>query len=354
MQESSDNKLMRRCIDLAVRSEGHTWPNPMVGAVIVHNGTIIGEGYHLKAGEPHAEVNAVNSVKEKALIPESVMYVSLEPCSHHGKTPPCADMIISSGIREVVIGTTDTSRKVSGNGIRRLREAGVKVTAGVMEKECRQINRRFFTFHEKERPYITLKWAESADRFIDIIRPEGSDREPYWISGKAERVLVHRWRATEEAILVGAGTVRSDNPRLNVRYWSGKNPVRLILSRSGKIGDYPFLSETFGRIITFTMSDDFDPSGSERVILSEGSSAIVQILEWLYNNEIQSLFVEGGATVLRHFIDEDLWDEARIFTGRSDFREGVAAPVIKGRVLQTDEFRLSTLKLIVNESNSFY
>jgi diaminohydroxyphosphoribosylaminopyrimidine deaminase/5-amino-6-(5-phosphoribosylamino)uracil reductase len=345
---------MRRCIDLAVRSEGHTWPNPMVGAVIVHSGSIIGEGYHLKAGAPHAEVNAVNSVADKSLLAESVMYVSLEPCSHFGKTPPCADMIISSGIRAVVIGATDTSGKVSGNGIRKLREAGVRVTSGVIEKECRRVNRRFFTFHEKGRPYVTLKWAESADGYIDIIRPPGSDREPYWISGKAERVLVHRWRASEDAILVGAGTVRSDNPRLNIRYWSGNNPVRLILSRSGKISDYPFLNETFGRIISFTMSADSELSGSERVILSEGPSSVVQILKWLYDNEIQSLFVEGGATVLRQFINEDLWDEARVFTGRSDFRAGIAAPVIKGREILTDEFRLSRLKMIVNESNSFY
>ena len=354
MAEHVDDKMMRRCIELAVKAEGHTYPNPIVGAVIVHEGVIIGEGYHLKAGKPHAEVNAVNSVSDRSLLPESVMYVSLEPCSHFGKTPPCTELIIGSGIRRVIIGTADTSEKISGAGIARLRSAGIEVITGVLEKECRQVNRRFFTFHEKRRPYVTLKWARSADGFLDLIRPPESDREPYWISGKAERVLVHKWRAAEETILVGAGTVRNDNPRLNVRYWSGKDPLRLILSASGNTANYAGRNVTSQPVFTFTKVKDADSHFSERVILSDESSSALQIMNWLYNRGIQSLFVEGGGEVLRHFTDEDLWDEARIFTGRKDFKEGIAAPVLSGRKIFSKEFRLSELVIVVNEENSYY
>ena len=206
MPESTDNKFMKRCLDLAVRAEGMTYPNPLVGSVIVYEGVIIGEGYHLRAGAPHAEVNAINSVSDKLLLSKSTLYVSLEPCSHSGKTPPCADFIVSNNIPRVVVGTADTSSKVSGRGISRLKTAGCDVICGILEAECRSINRRFFTFHEKGRPYITLKWAQSADGYIDVPRNGKSKSKPAWITGKSERVLVHRWRASEQSILVGAHT----------------------------------------------------------------------------------------------------------------------------------------------------
>jgi diaminohydroxyphosphoribosylaminopyrimidine deaminase/5-amino-6-(5-phosphoribosylamino)uracil reductase len=194
MEEKDDIKFMRRCRELASKAEGLTYPNPMVGSVIVHDRKIIGEGYHLKAGEPHAEVNAINSVSDKAKLKSSALYVNLEPCSHFGKTPPCADFIISKSIPRVIIGTVDTSERISGQGLIRLRDAGCEVVSGVLEDECRRLNRRFFTFHEKRRPYIILKWAQSADGYLDISRSEDHKIEPTWITGKSERVLVHKWR----------------------------------------------------------------------------------------------------------------------------------------------------------------
>jgi len=346
----SDLKYMERCIELALKAEGQTYPNPMVGAVVVFDNIILGEGYHLYAGGPHAEVIAINAVRKKELLPKSTLYVSLEPCCHYGKTPPCTDLIISSGIPRIVAGTIDTSSKVSGKGIDILKKAGRDVRVGVMEEECRRVNRRFFTYHEKKRPYITLKWAESADGFIDIERPAGSSAEPYWITGLAERVLVHKWRASVEAILVGGETVRKDNPRLNVRYWKGKDPVRIILSRSGNIGNYLECNQSDGRIILFTGNRNIKHAvGAEIVYLDENKTAASVICETLYNKGIQSLLIEGGTKVLQHFISLGLWDEACIFTGQKYFGNGVKAPVIKGKELETAIFESSVLRIISNE-----
>jgi diaminohydroxyphosphoribosylaminopyrimidine deaminase/5-amino-6-(5-phosphoribosylamino)uracil reductase len=351
MPENSDNKFMRRCLDLALRAEGMTYPNPMVGAVIVYNGIIIGEGYHLEAGKPHAEVNAINSVADKSLLSKSTLYVSLEPCSHFGKTPPCTDLILSHNLPKVVIGTIDTSIDVSGSGFKKLVKAGCKVVKGVLEEECRRINRRFFTFHEKKRPYITLKWAQSADGFIDIKRPINSTPEPYWITGKPERVLVHKWRAAEQSILVGAGTIRTDNPGLNVRDWEGHNPVKIILSRSGQLNEYLTENETNGTIIAFTGKTDADFGRAEKVILNKEIPSALQILDYLYKSEIQSVFIEGGAEVLNHFIAMGLWDEAKIFFGNSSFDEGLKAPVIKGTLFSEVDFGTSRLKVLLNDAN---
>jgi len=252
MRETDDNKFMGRCLELASKAEGLTYPNPMVGSVIVNEGRIVGEGFHLKAGGPHAEVNAINSVSDKAKLKYSTLYVNLEPCAHFGKTPPCADFIITHSIPRVVIGTTDTSDKVSGEGINKLKNAGCEVKTGVAEEECRRLNRRFFTFHEKKRPYITLKWAQSADCFLDILRSEDHNKGPIWITGKPERVLVHKWRASEQAILVGGGTVRVDDPKLNVREWTGPQPIKLILSSSGSINKEIAANRTNGTVIVFT------------------------------------------------------------------------------------------------------
>ncbi|HUX58877.1 MAG TPA: bifunctional diaminohydroxyphosphoribosylaminopyrimidine deaminase/5-amino-6-(5-phosphoribosylamino)uracil reductase RibD [Bacteroidales bacterium] len=344
MTEADDIKFMRRCLELASKAEGLTYPNPLVGSVIVFDGKIVGEGFHLKAGAPHAEVNAINSVQDKTKLRQSTIYVNLEPCSHFGKTPPCADLIIANSIPCVVIGTGDTSEKVSGAGLLRLRNAGCEVITGVVEEECRMLNRRFFTFHEKKRPYITLKWAQSADRYLDIRRSEDHKIEPYWITGKPERILVHKWRASEQAILVGAGTVKADKPRLNVRGWTGPDPIRIILSGSGNLNNELVGNDSNGTLIVFTYNDDVNLADAVKVKLDDKVPSSFQVVDYLYREGIQSVFVEGGAIVLNHFIKTGLWDEARIFTGETYFKGGVDAPNIEGMLLSRTIFSGSCLE----------
>jgi diaminohydroxyphosphoribosylaminopyrimidine deaminase/5-amino-6-(5-phosphoribosylamino)uracil reductase len=345
MVETDDNKFMRRCLELASKAEGLTYPNPMVGSVIVFEGKIIGEGYHLKAGKSHAEVIAIDKVVDKTLLKMSTLYVNLEPCSHFGKTPPCADYIIANKIPRVVIGTIDTNDKVAGQGVKKLRKAGIEVRIGFLEEECRRLNRRFFIFHERERPYITLKWAQSGDGYLDIIRNENHKPGPNWITGNPERVLVHKWRAEEQSILVGAGTVRADSPRLDVREWKGSNPLKLILSSSGLINNDHSVRNTNTRVIVFTHNVNSDIQDAEKIILRNDRPSSVQISDFLFNENIQSLFIEGGAKVLSHFISTGLWDEARIFTGKDYFKDGVKAPDINGRLFSKTIFGLSTLEI---------
>lgn len=345
MMETEDIKFMRRCLELASKAEGMTYPNPMVGSVIVYEGKILGEGYHLRPGEPHAEVYAINSVIDKAKLKLSTLYVNLEPCSHFGKTPPCADLIISNQIPRVVIGTTDTNEEVSGKGAKKLLDAGCEVKTGILESECRRLNRRFFTFHEKRRPYITLKWAQSADGFLDIKRTEDHGTEPTWITGKPEKVLVHKWRASEQSILVGAGTVRADDPSLNVREWKGKDPLKLILSRSGSFNSRLTAGNTNSTVVVFTHNSQIEIPATYKVVLLEDMSSSLQISDYLYSIGIQSLFIEGGAEVLGHFISTGLWDEARIFTGEEYFKEGVRAPDINGILFSKTVFSGSSLEV---------
>ncbi len=295
---------MRRCLQLARCGEAGAPPNPMVGAVIACDGRIIGEGYHRRCGGPHAEVNAINSVKERDLLSRSTIYVSLEPCAHYGKTPPCADLIIETGIRRVVIGCTDPFAKVNGLGIKKLREAGCEVQVGVLEQECRELNRRFFTFHEKHRPWIILKWAQSNDGFI------GKD-ERVILSNALTQTLVHRLRARSGAILVGTNTALMDNPTLTTRLWPGPNPLRLTIDRNGILPP------------TLHLKDNSTPT----VIYSHES--IEEILADLYARGIQSLLVEGGAKLLQSFIDKGLWDEARIETAPLCLGQGTKAPTLK-------------------------
>jgi len=351
MEEKGEIKFMRRCLELAAKAEGLTYPNPMVGAVVVYEGKIIGEGYHLKAGSPHAEVIAINSVSDKPKLKYSTLYVSLEPCSHFGKTPPCADFIISHSIPHVVTGTADSSDKVSGQGVAKLRSAGCEVITGVCEEDCRRLNRRFFTFHEKKRPYITLKWAQSADGYLDILRTGVHKIEPTWITGKPERALVHRWRAAEQAILVGAGTVRADDPKLNVREWKGNDPLRLILSSSGTIDKGSSFLQGDETAVVFTDNTDADIPGALKIKLDGNIPACRQIAQYLFNSGIQSLLIEGGAKVLSHFISNSLWDEARIFTGEEYFEKGVMAPVITGTLLSKSVFSSSILEIYLNASS---
>ncbi len=340
---------MRRALELASCGAGLTRPNPLVGSVIVHNGRIIGEGYHIKAGTPHAEVHAVNSVADVSLLRSSTIYVTLEPCSHYGKTPPCAELIIASGIPRVVAGTTDTSAKVSGRGFDMLREAGVEVITGVEEAACRHINRRFFTFHEKKRPWVVLKWAESADGFIDIVRTPGDDSGPNWISGMPERVLVHRWRAEEDAIMAGGQTIRSDNPMLNVRLWSGLNPVRIIVSKAAKMDTHLHVFNNEGRVLLFTADENTSFPDVETFIIKDDKIPVRKILDCLYDQGIQSVIIEGGAVLLQTFIDSGMWDEARVFKGKQKFGSGIPAPEIRGRQERLTAFDQSTLRILSPE-----
>ncbi len=316
---------MRRCLELARRGLGTTYPNPLVGSVIVHEGRIIGEGFHHRSGEPHAEVLAVRAVTDRRLLRQSTLYVNLEPCSHHGRTPPCADMIVREGIPRVVIGTLDTSEKVSGRGVARLRDGGVEVITGVLEEESRYVNRRFFTFHEKKRPYVLLKWAESADGFLDEERLPGQEG-PNWISGPLGRQAVHRWRTQEEAILVGRKTALIDDPLLTAREWWGKNPLRLVIDRDLTLPATLRIFNDEAPTIVFNHRLSRRHEHPEPVRIDFREEILPQILEELYRRQVQSVMVEGGAYTLQKFIEADLWDEARVFKGERYFHAGVKAP----------------------------
>jgi len=323
-------KYIKRCIELALNGFGTTYPNPMVGSVIVYEDKIIGEGWHKRAGEPHAEVNAVRSVKDKSLLKKATIYVSLEPCSHFGKTPPCCDLIIANGIPNVVVGTVDPNEKVAGNGIRKLIAAGANVTVGVLEKECYELNKRFFTFHNKKRPYIILKWAESQDGFLAPEKLAGQERKPIWITNPYSRQLVHKWRSEEQAILVGTQTVVDDNPKLNTRDWSGNNPIRVVLDQNNRISPDSFVLDGTVKTILFTKSEiSFPAENTTFEVIDFNQNSIPQILAVLHQNQIQSIIIEGGLQTLQSFIDQNLWDEARIFIGEITFRNGTKAPVIQ-------------------------
>jgi diaminohydroxyphosphoribosylaminopyrimidine deaminase/5-amino-6-(5-phosphoribosylamino)uracil reductase len=328
---------MQRCLELAANGIRAAMPNPCVGAVLVHEGRIIGEGYTSAYGGPHGEVNCINSVKEadRHLIPLATLYVSLEPCSHYGKTPPCCDLIIHQQIPTVVIGTTDPHEKVAGEGIRRLREAGKNVIVGILEKECREFNRRFFTFHEKKRPYIILKWAESADGYIAPPREmrggADSEKKPYWITGPYARQLVHKWRSEEMAILAGTQTIIDDNPQLDIRDWTGPNPTRILLDRSGRIGNgYAVKNLKIKSIFLTEVTGLTNLENLEYETICFDESPAEKIAAVLYHRNLQSVIVEGGLQTLQLFINAGLWDEARVFKGKSVFNGGTKAPALKG------------------------
>jgi diaminohydroxyphosphoribosylaminopyrimidine deaminase/5-amino-6-(5-phosphoribosylamino)uracil reductase len=339
-------KYIKRCIQLAKNGLGTTYPNPMVGSVIVYNNQIIGEGWHRKSGEPHAEVNAINSVKDKSLLAKATIYVSLEPCSHFGKTPPCCDLIIKHKIPNVVVGTIDPNSKVAGTGIQRLIESGANVTFGVLEKECHELNKRFFAFHQKKRPYIILKWAESQDGFIAPLTKEKI--EPVWISNEFSRQLVHKWRSEEHAIMAGTNTVLDDNPKLDVRDWKGENPIRIVLDRTGKIPKDFFIKDEKTKTIIITEQENV--TSSENCIYENAifdTKLTRTIANILYNYGIQSIVVEGGKQTLQSFIKDNLWDEARVFIGNIHLKSGLKAPIINGN-FQTKNIKDDQLKLFYN------
>jgi diaminohydroxyphosphoribosylaminopyrimidine deaminase / 5-amino-6-(5-phosphoribosylamino)uracil reductase len=342
---STPSIFMQRCLDLALLGMGSVAPNPMVGCVIVHGGKIIGEGYHEKFGGPHAEVNAIQSVKHQELLLESTLYVSLEPCAHFGKTPPCADLIIESRIPHVVIGTIDPFAEVAGKGIERMQKAGIVVEVGVLEKESRNLNRRFFTFHEKKRPYIILKWAQTLDGFIDTDRTE--EKHPTWITNALSKRLVHKQRSEESAILIGTNTAEFDNPELTVREWTGNQPVRMVIDRIGRLD--PGLHIFDGKAPTWVFTAHERP-GSENlkfITLDFDRDILPQMMEELYRREILSVIVEGGSELLNSFLELDLWDEAFVYTGNQFFGNGVSAPHISGKTIafrKLDDCKLHVLK----------
>lgn len=315
----NDSLYMRRALELAENARGSASPNPMVGCVIVHEDKIIGEGYTSAYGGPHAEVNAVRSVADESLLANSTVYVTLEPCSHYGKTPPCADMLISKQVKRVVIACKDPFEKVAGRGIEKLENAGVEVSLGELEKEAWEHNRRFFTSITHKRPYIILKWAQTADGFI-----ARSNYDSKWISNAHSRQLVHKWRAEEDAILVGKHTAVYDTPSLTVREWEGKNPVRVLLDSKLEVSEDTSLFNADASTLIFNTIKDEKEGHLEWVKVD--TKNITAVLQSLQERKIQSVIVEGGTHVLNAFIGENLWDEARVFTSKTEFKEGIPAP----------------------------
>lgn len=323
---TEEEKYMHRCIQLAKNGIGHVSPNPTVGAVIVCDGKIIGEGYHVLFGKEHAEVNAIRSVKDESLLKRSTIYVSLEPCSHFGKTPPCADLIIKKQIPRVVIGCLDPFSKVSGRGILKLKDVGINVETNVLEKECKTLINKFIVFNTQQRPYISLKWAESADNYIDTVRTEGT---PTILSSPLTSMFVHKKRTEVDAIMVGTRTALLDNPSLNVRNWSGKNPIRIVLDKELRLPENLHLFDNQIKTLVFTSRTRASSEMIEYISLDYRKNILPQILTSLYERGIQSLLVEGGSILLQSFIDNSLWDEAYIEKSPVLLHKGVKAPALK-------------------------
>ena len=334
---------IKRCLEISKLGIGTTRPNPSVGAVLVVDDRIIGEGFTSPYGGNHAEVNAISAVKDQTLLAIATMYVTLEPCSHFGKTPPCADLIIKSEIKKVVIGCIDSNVLVAGKGIERLQNAGCEVIVGVLEKECKAHHKRFFTFQTKKRPFIILKWAQTLDAYV---APKNrAIQAPVWITNEASRQLVHKWRSEEQAILVGTTTVLDDNPRLDVRYWKGEDPVRIVIDKELKI---PTNLKVYDGSVKTIFINESSTSVKGAIFFEKinfSKPIAIQICEVLFKHNIQSLIVEGGTKTIQTFIDENLWDEARVFSGEVHFNDGVNAPKfdviptnkenIKGDILKT-------------------
>jgi len=340
---------MMRCIELAKNGLGTTYPNPLVGSVIVYHNSIIGEGWHQKAGAPHAEVNAILNVKDIRVLKDATLYVNLEPCSHFGKTPPCSDLIIEKGIKKVVIGCTDPNPKVAGKGIQKLKDAGCEVIVNVLQKEAEALNKRFFTFQNKKRPHIILKWAQTQDGFI--APKEKKEQKPVWITNEFSRQLVHKMRAEEQAILVGTKTVLDDNPSLTTRDWEGNSPIRIILDRALQIPETAIVFNSSIKTIVLTeiSRENNDSLIFETINFSENIAR--QVCEVLYKHNIQSVIVEGGAKTLQTFIDENLWDEAFIYKGSTSFYKGLKAPLMKGKLLSEIQIKNDLLFHYINTSS---
>ena len=317
--------FMQRCVDLAYLGQGNVSPNPMVGCVIVKNGLIIGEGYHSEYGGKHAEIKAIESVIDQKEIENSTVYISLEPCVHHGKTPPCVYELINRKIKTAVIGSRDSNPIVGGKGIESLKRVGIEVIENILEEECRKLNKRFFTFHEKRRPYVILKWAQTSDGYLDKNREVG-EKGVNWISSPESKVLVHKWRSEEQSILVGRNTILNDNPSLTVREISGKNPTRIVIDSQLQLSkDVNIFSKDAPTLVFNRLKND-KTDGVEWIKISETSTK--HILDELFKRNIQSVLVEGGSRTLQYFIIDNVWDEARVIVGDVKFGDGIKAPVM--------------------------
>jgi len=334
---------MQRCLDLAEKAIGYVAPNPMVGCVIVHNGQIIGEGYHQQFGKAHAEVNAINSVsaENEHLLAESTLYVSLEPCSHHGKTPPCADLIVKNKISKVVIASNDPNPQVAGKGIQKLLDAGIEVITGILKTEAGFLNRRFMTFHLKHRPYIILKWAESADGYMAPDEPK-----QVWLSNEYSKKLVHQWRSEEQAIMVGKRTVEIDDPELTVRLVEGKNPARIIIDRNLSIPATKKIFHSTAPVFLFSEIKQLTDGHIHFEQIDFSQPVIPQILKNLAAKQIQSIIIEGGPTTLQYFIDANLWDEARVFAAPVNLGSGKASPKLNGLLMKEELVKEDKLRFI--------
>ena len=338
---------MSRCLDLAVKGLGSVSPNPMVGAVLVHDGRIIGEGYHEQYAQAHAEVNCLRSVApdDQHLIRESTLYVSLEPCAHHGKTPPCADLIIANGIERVVTGSHDPNPLVSGRGIARIREAGIEVIENVCREQCDFLNRRFMTYHIHKRPYIILKWAQSQNGFM-----AGDENKQVWFSDEYSQKLSHRWRTEEDAILIGTRTALIDNPQLTARLWKGKNPVRVLIDRHLKVPEGSKIFDEEAMTIVYNLCKEGLEEGTVFVGLKPGEDVVKQIVSDLYHRSIQSVIIEGGAYTLAEFITAGLWDEVRITETPVVISSGIRPPDITGRTISDEKLDNDRLLIKINSA----
>lgn len=342
---TSDELYMQRAFELARLGKGNVSPNPLVGCVIVHDGRIIGEGWHQHYGEAHAEVNAIHSVQDKNLLKQSTIYVNLEPCSHTGKTPPCADLLIQSSVKKVVIANEDSNPLVAGKGIKKLQEAGMEVITGILEKQGRELNQRFFTFIEHERPYIILKWAQTADEFI-----ARENYESRWISNEFSRQLVHRWRSEEDAVLIGTKTAAHDNPHLNVRDWSGRNPVRIVIDRFLRLPQTLHLFDKSQKTIIYNLLKHEEHENLIYIRLDE-VDFLDRLIKDLFKRKIQSIIIEGGALTLNLFIQSGMWDEARVFKSTRSFGSGIEAPILKGNLIVEESVFDDTLKIYQHGKN---
>ena len=342
---SSDEKFMFRCLQLAKKGLGHVAPNPMVGSVIVHKGIIIGEGYHQQFGKAHAEVNAINSVLQKSLLASSVLYVNLEPCAHFGKTPPCTHLIKEKKIPKVVIGCLDSFREVAGKGKQYLMDSGIDVIMGCLEDESRALNCRFFTFNEKKRPYIILKWAQTSDGYI-----APSQLEKAWITNESSVRIVHKWRTEEQAVMVGTHTAQIDNPQLTAREWEGANPMRIVLDRTLKLPPQLKLFDSLAATLVFNEVRDEKRKNIEFIKVNFNKHLLFDVLDNLYRKNIQSLIVEGGKELLNSFIEMKLWDEARVFTGEKEFGNGLKAPVLDSGASEKEIINGDVLKVFHNNA----
>lgn len=343
---SPDEKYMLRALQLAKLGGVATGSNPMVGAVIVLNDVIIGEGYHQKYGEAHAEVHAVNSVADKSLLKEATIYVTLEPCSHYGKTPPCADLLIRSEFKRVVIAQVDPFSEVSGRGIEKLKNAGIQVDCGILEKEAQELNKRFITFHTKKRPYITLKWAQTKDGFIDRDRLSENQTGINWISQPETQVITHQIRSTEQAILVGWRTIQNDNPSLTTRAFKGPDPLRIIIDPQLQAPKEASVFTDGRKTLILNSLEDKEVNHVRYIQLNDLTQD--SILKTLFQLGINSVLIEGGANTIAHFIQSDLWDEALIITGNNEFKKGLKAPVLSKTPVKSTSFGKDSLSYFRN------